>query len=178
LSSLGVGFALARRNSVVVGQPRAPIANAKVQESLSKEVVSALQNSPVVTLYSIHPTSSFEGLQDAQRYMRMAQPKAPPIKELFRGYPVWGKTVVSGAQKNVLLQAFYDGIAKPFPMAGCFSPHHALRVQSGGKSYDFVICFSCSQFSSSGSRNNQPIHPEVEPVFDAILKNAGVPLAG
>jgi hypothetical protein len=31
------------------------------------------------------------------------------------------------------------------PQANCFEPHHALRVTSGGQTFDLVICFACNE---------------------------------
>lgn len=162
---IGAGFAVARRNSVAIEQAKAPVPSTKVTAALGAAPLRALQAAPQVMLYSLSP------------YAMAASPAAAG-KEKFGSWVVLGKTQVSGAQKNALLQAFYDGINQPSRMAKCFWPRHAIRVNNNGKSYDFVICFECYQFSSSATKGNQPINPEAQPVFDAILKNAGVPLAG
>lgn len=176
LVGIAIGIFVSRRDAVTVTQQASPKANVAIKKALSPTVVSALENSPTLTLYSIH-WSIVPTLKVAQDNAKMMQPELPPVEEIFHNYPVLGKTTVSGPQKNALLQAFYDGIAKPSPMAGCFMPRHALRVQNGGKNFDFIICFSCSQFSSSSAKFNQPINPAVRPVFDAILQNAGIPIA-
>jgi hypothetical protein len=165
---VGVGFALTRRNSVATAQSKAPVPPAKVTAVLGAAPLRALQAAPQVTIYSISP------------YAVAASPAVAKNEKLGR-WVVLGKTQVSGAQKNALLQAFYNGINQPPSwMAKCFWPRHAIRVNNNGKSYDFVICFECYQFSSSASATsgNQPISPEAQPTFDAILKNASVPLAG
>ncbi|HEY0073291.1 MAG TPA: hypothetical protein VGB77_04245 [Abditibacteriaceae bacterium] len=162
---IGAGFAVARRNSITIEQAKAPVPSTKVTAALGTAPLRALQATPQVTLYSISP------------HALSASPAAAG-KEKFGSWVVLGKTAVSGTQKNVLLQAFYEGISRSGGTMLCFEPRHALRVQNNGKSYDFVICFACRQFTSPTQKYNQAINPEAQTVFDAILKNAGVPLAG
>jgi hypothetical protein len=63
----------------------------------------------------------------------------------------------------------------------CFDPRHAIRVQHEGKSIYLLICFECEQvYVYVGDELDRdkwfPIKASAQPVFDEVLKAAGVPL--
>lgn len=65
---------------------------------------------------------------------------------------VVAKTKVTDASvKTELLDAFYKGVAdaRPDASAACFSPRHAIRATSKGKTVELVICFDCYGFRGS-----------------------------
>ncbi|QDV34829.1 hypothetical protein [Tautonia plasticadhaerens] len=104
-----------------------------------------------------------------------------PSLASFRGYPVLGLVHVEQADRaSVLIDAFNNGVARGGTVVDCFWPRHGLQVERiGGEVVDYVICFECLQFvshrgesSASGTTDRSP-----QPVFDALLRSAGVPLA-
>jgi hypothetical protein len=109
--------------------------------------------------------------------------KPPPKgKETFRGWVVLGKTVVKGKARDELVAAFEAGVAESIGTGAlCFRPRHGIRVQHGGKTFDFVICFECLQtqiYDGKGARLRGVLHSDSpQPVFDKVLRDAGVPLA-
>lgn len=66
--------------------------------------------------------------------------------EVFRIAVDGRSVVVKGDAKSEVLDAFYEGIIRPEPMAGCFKPHHGLRAKSGGDEVEIQICFTCMNF--------------------------------
>jgi hypothetical protein len=83
--------------------------------------------------------------------------------------------VVRGDAKAEVLDAFYEGIIRPEPMAGCFKPHHGLRAKSGGDEVEIQICFTCKNFAGkwgSGEafgRGMGRISGSPATIFDRIL---------
>ena len=64
----------------------------------------------------------------------------------------------------------------------CFDPRHAIAVKYEGKSLYLSICFQCNQvFVYVDGQNDVALRfytsDTPEPVFDDVLKAAGVPLA-
>lgn len=118
-----------------------------------------------VTLYSIDPNDN-----------------AKQQEESFRGRPVLGKVEIqTPAQRKELVAALKDGIARrPEHYAKCFEPRHGLRIVDKDKMTEYVICFSCSNYSEhsdDGGKGLQAINSDVRPTFDKPLQDAGVPLA-
>ena len=65
-------------------------------------------------------------------------------------------------------------------VAGCFDPRHAIRVEADGGMHDFVICFECLQvyWYVDGERKDSSLASDSpEPLFDRVLREAGVTLA-
>jgi hypothetical protein len=103
-------------------------------------------------------------------------------KEQFLGYPLLGKVVITDPNKrHELMKALSDAISRrPEYSAKCFWPRHAIRAVSAGKKLDYVICFECSnfeQFEGQQKIHYGPINKDVQPLFDKVLQDAGVPLA-
>ncbi|MBS1713270.1 MAG: hypothetical protein JST30_02910 [Armatimonadetes bacterium] len=61
----------------------------------------------------------------------------------------------------------------------CFSPRHAIHASDGKTTVDVLVCFEClnGRYESPGLRGSFRINTYPEPVFNAFLKAAGVPLA-
>ena len=63
----------------------------------------------------------------------------------------------------------------------CFEPRHAVSAYHDGSRVDVVICFECGWMSTSVSSEPSGHRLEMNPTgqgfFDAILKDAGIPLA-
>lgn len=99
----------------------------------------------------------------------------------FHGWRVLGWTTVSDPSARVrLADALRAGLreADDAMRATCFNPRHGLRVVHGDRTYDLVICFECGHAQAiEGSRGEvPPVSPSPQPVFDEVLRAAGVPL--
>ncbi len=163
-----------------------PVPQAWVEKVISPTNFMALQGAEKVTLYSLYPEYSLysdygASLQEAQRRLSSFRPPLHTT-ELFHGYPVLGKVVLSASQTNAMLRAFYDGIPQPGGFDGraaCFSPGHSFRVEQAGKITDFVICFRCGQFLINPKQQygrSIYITKSPQPVFDALLKSRAIAL--
>jgi hypothetical protein len=100
--------------------------------------------------------------------------------EYFRGYPILGKIEIEGAeQRQRLISALKQAVATSSGKPDCFWPRHALKVTENGATTEYVICFQCGQVEEYGAWNswNRAISADFQPVFDAPLKAAGVPIA-
>jgi hypothetical protein len=100
---------------------------------------------------------------------------------LHNRYPVLGKVeITEPKQRREIISALKTAVETPSSRKACFIPRHAIRFIKGGKTIDLVICFQCSnyqiyrqgEYDSGGG-----IGDSVQPLFDEILRDAGVPLA-
>jgi len=97
-------------------------------------------------------------------------------------YIVLGKTPLKDVtvRKN-LISAFRKGVEEnQDTVAACFNPRHKIHVRRGHEEADFVICFECAQVYVYGSDERKGyflISGSPQPVFDKILREAGVPLS-
>lgn len=97
---------------------------------------------------------------------------------------VIGKTTVTDRKTRGTLLAALDH-AMPQHNLGrksCFDPRHAIRVRHQGKTYYLSICFECDHvYVYVDDEIDGALYFETsqiaEPVFDAVLRDAGVPLA-
>lgn len=124
-----------------------------------------LDNASQVTLYSLRSDGG----------MRIS----PSSKAgEFHGYPILGKIELSEKEiqrtKSLIDKAIADNWAN---RQFCFYPHHGLRVLSGKKTLDCVICFKCKTMMtySVGTDGSTPFGHAPEKFFNQLLKNAGVP---
>lgn len=108
----------------------------------------------------------------------------PPTGETLYGYPVLGRVEVNDPdQIRKLIAGLREGLNAPdVPLAKCYWPRHVLRVEQGGQTADYVICFQCQQYRLYlDGLNRTPAHPSisprVRPVFDKPLADAGIPIA-
>jgi hypothetical protein len=133
--------------------------------SLPQPIGSAFRDSDEVILYSLAPDTETAG------------------KESFHGFAVHGKTVIQDTStRKKLFNAFAKGVEDhDGSVAACFIPHHGLRVRSGGKTTDLVICFMCAQvyvYDSESSTKHESILISKSPrgAFDEVLKAGNVPV--
>jgi hypothetical protein len=103
-------------------------------------------------------------------------------KDGFHGWKVLGKTTVQDAEtRKKLVAALQKGVEENTGIAaGCFNPRHGIRVTRDGQATDFVICFECLQvevYSGETARRGFLVTNSPQPAFDAVLKEAKLPLA-
>ena len=64
--------------------------------------------------------------------------------------------------------------------AKCFDPRHGIRVTTGGKSVDLIICFECSWVYVYLDKDDEAAHLTIkrdqQPALNKILTDAKVPL--
>ncbi len=99
----------------------------------------------------------------------------------FHGYKVLGRTLITDPATRQLLinnlQAAARGIIFPNK---CFNPRHGIRVTANGRTYDLVICFECLQiyvYEGEILQTTFNVKAFPQPVFDQVLRDAGLPLA-
>jgi hypothetical protein len=130
---------------------------------------NVLDHADQFVLYSLDPRSV--------EYLR--PPEAYP-QEVFHDFPVLGRVEVQDAAKQAeLLRALYEGIAaKNIEPANCFFPRHGVRASLNGVTVDLVICFECSQIQIHPAKGKDVLtSASPQPVFNRVLKEAGVELA-
>jgi hypothetical protein len=127
------------------------------------------------------PRGAWNALNDADRYELLS---LNPLlsKPDYYGHEILGRTVIhDAATRERLNEAFQSGVrASDGGMMACFNPRHGIRVTHKGVSTDFVICFECRQVQVwRGGRKIAffLVSDSPQPVFDDVLKSAGVPLA-
>jgi hypothetical protein len=108
----------------------------------------------------------------------LPEPEKTKRKDHFHGYTVLGKTAIKDAagRKN-LVESFTKGMQGAIIPAKCFEPRHGIRATHDGKTMDLVICFACSQFyvhDASGKSTKYLVNATPEPLFDKVLKDAGI----
>jgi hypothetical protein len=99
--------------------------------------------------------------------------------DILHGYPILGATKLNEADQARVAEALNAAVQDSLASA-CFIPRHAIRIEEGGVQKDYVICFECLQYYvyADGKKTGYGlITKEPQPVLDAILKKAGIPLA-
>jgi len=133
-----------------------------------------LQGMPSAVASALRQADSFELLSlDPEHNRKDAD---------FHGYKVLGRTLITDdpATRKLLynkLQSATRSII--FPMK-CFNPRHGISVTAKGRTYDLLICFECLQvYVYEGDKHELTftVKADPQPVFDQVLRDAGLPLA-
>jgi hypothetical protein len=108
------------------------------------------------------------------------QRKDPP-KVAFHDWRVLGKTTVTDADtRQRLLAALEKGAREnDGTVAGCFNPRHGIRVKSGDKTIDLVICFECYSaaiYAGDEKTGSFLTTRSPQPELNKVLTAAKVPL--
>lgn len=130
------------------------------------------------------PAAARTILQKAAQFELLSLDPAPEKDKSrlgFHGYRVLGKTAVKDVVQKKLVEAFLKGTEGDIAPAKCFDPRHGIRATHDGKTVELVICFECSQFKlyvgSEEADEALLVGKTPEPVFDKVLKDAGIPKA-
>ncbi len=94
-------------------------------------------------------------------------------KDNFNDYPVLSKIeVVDPKLQSELKSALIEGMNQNAIEAKCFNPRHGLRVSSGLKTIDVVICFECNKLEVHSTKrvNALSVSNSAEALFDRILE--------
>jgi hypothetical protein len=147
--------------------PNTPAAPAPVENSpLPDAAENALSTGTDVELFSLSPDDQ-ENRDESQG---------------FHGWEILGSTPIQDqTTRTKLLTAFRAGVEEnDGSVDGCFDPRHGIRVKHDGKTFDFVICFTCYSvvWYVDDKQESEAILITDSPrgVFDGVLKTAKVPL--
>jgi hypothetical protein len=150
----------------VVGGPSGD-AYLAVHSRIPEEARAALEKPDRFELFSLEPARLEENEEGS-----------------FRWRKVLGSTVIKDAavRNKIVLslkQAAEEGGAA---FAGCFIPRHGIRVTRDRKDFDFLVCFECRSvllFSRDDDEDYDSfqITDLPQPVFDGVLRAAGIRLA-
>lgn len=137
------------------------------------EAVQALAHPGRVTIYSLEP---------------MIRP-APAGRALDK-FTVLGDAPLVGAEVSEAINAFRDAIAHPITIsdgqgheevvvAACFEPRHAISVQSGGHTFDYIICYTCGSLEvfRDGKFYSDVLAGGSPALLNAMLNAKNLPLA-
>jgi hypothetical protein len=99
--------------------------------------------------------------------------------ETFHGYLVLGQLaadspMIKDRVRAALTAALTD--LDPGPPAMCFEPRVGVRLMSGGRQLDILLCFQCltSAFYLDGSELHGPLASKGEAHFTALLDEHGI----
>jgi hypothetical protein len=105
------------------------------------------------------------------------------VKDGFHDWKVLGKTEVKDAEtRKKLVSALAKGAEEnDGTVANCFNPRHGIRATHGKKTVELVICFECLQVKGYVDKGDKETANFLtakmpQPVFDKVLKDAGVKL--
>ena len=127
------------------------------------------------------PRTAWNALNDADRYELLSL--NPHLsKPDYYGHEILGQTLVQAPSvrerlNNTLKAGARSSDGRAY---ACFNPRHGIRVTHADVVTDLLICFECRQVQVW--RGGQKIayflvSESPQPVFDEVLKSAGVPLA-
>jgi hypothetical protein len=156
LKSFAIVAALCCPGAILASPAESP---ADPENRLPAEALSALHAPDSVVLYALEPWDD-------------GRPQ-------LHGYKVLGKATLDGEQRAAALAEFETSVARWDGAVGaCFDPHHALRVEHEGHTYDFLLCYLCQsmqvyrdgkEFAGVGATGS------AEPL-NALLRAKGLPL--
>lgn len=133
------------------------------EKRIPADIVDLLRNSDRFDLYSLEISDN------------------PPDPHGFHDYPVIGKTAIDDKQLQTelvdeLVRANSDWVDElGSTMPDCFEPRHGIRVERGGETMDFVICFTCRSANYYTSRGRSSFGLSSFPQrFNETLDKAGI----
>ncbi|HVS35057.1 MAG TPA: hypothetical protein VMS17_05710 [Gemmataceae bacterium] len=133
----------------------------RAEDKLPDAARTALEKADQIDVMSLDPAGDEKG------------------KDAFHDYKVLSKTTVKdGDARKEITTALEKGVAEGGPIAKCFEPRHGLHVVYQDKTYDFLICYQCSQiqvFSGTAEPATVATSSASKAALDKALKNAGTP---
>jgi hypothetical protein len=106
--------------------------------------------------------------------------EAGPGESTLHGFKIIGQLNLDRDLEKAVAAHFKAAIATwDGTGAGCFDPRHALTVTSGGKTYDFLLCYECGELEIfSGKRMIADMRARgTGEALNAILSAHKVPLS-
>lgn len=147
--------------------PRQPGERYHLRPALAEELWQYVTNADQIVLYSLLPDF---------------QPGKAPAAH-FHGYSILGSIEIGEPARKASISAALRAGAEAGTLGyRCWDPHHGVRVEQGRRILDFVICFTCECMQvfvdpNSDSFEWADITAEPETVLDALMTEAGIPLA-
>jgi hypothetical protein len=159
--------------------PRLPIRILAIATALIVACTGCSADNKGPAYHNEIPGSAKAALEKADQFELLSVDPAQN-KGNFHGFRVLGRTQVKDADtRKKLVAAFEKGVEENDGGAGmCFNPRHGIRVTYKSKVVEFVICFQCSHVDVYGDekRDHFLTTGSPQPVFDQVLREAGVPL--
>lgn len=144
---------------------------------LPRDVLAIMEQPDAYELLSLDP-----GFFQRQALRDDAPRNSATDVETFHGWAVLGRTAISDPEiQKRLNEALREGIRGNRRMvAACFTPRHAIRAVQGTHVAEIIVCFECLRLQVL--RDGREIDTLLttafpEPVFNTILRDAGVRLA-
>jgi hypothetical protein len=131
----------------------------------------AISQSSAADLTSVLPSEAQQAFATAISVELFGiSPYRDPAKPNFHGHPVL-KRVVATADRTRILSALTESMRGAPEPARCFIPRHALRVQTSGRTYDYLLCFECGRMRllTDGKQTNFVLGRKVPPLFTSLL---------
>ncbi len=141
-------------------------------EESKVEISQAIANSSSISILSLEP---------GEKGTRNADGECTGY--CYFGVSVLGQSNLTSSASNAIRKDLASWVANPMPesIELCFNPRHGVRVISNGHTYDFVVCFECSQTSVYKDSAEEPIaflyYKGSQDDWDKILSSANIPLA-
>jgi hypothetical protein len=129
--------------------------------------------------------STWSALQEANQYELLSlDPKdpGPSSPGRFHGWRVLGRTTITDPHlRKQLNDSLRAGAREETMPSGCIiQPRHGIRLLRGDKVVDLAICFQCTDvevFEGEQRSGGFLVSKSPEPVFDQVLRAAGIPRA-
>jgi hypothetical protein len=123
---------------------------------------------------------ALETAEQYELYSLLPKPEAEKPQREFHSYTVLGSvSIAAPAVRQRLTDALKIGSRSGYPKS-CFEPRHGIGVRRGDEVTDFVICFECNYVRIMKERQfvgGFVVDSSPQPVFDEVLKGAGIALA-
>ncbi len=134
---------------------------ARAEDKLPDAARTALEKTDQIEVLSLDPQGGETG------------------KDAFHEYKVLARATVKEADaRKEIAAAVEKGVGEGGPIAKCFEPRHGLHVVYQDKTYDFLICYQCSQiqiFMGTAQAETVPTSGASKAALDKALKNADAP---
>lgn len=112
----------------------APGISAASENELPADAAEALRSGSGVVIYSLEPYEPEGGEGTGS--------------ERLHGFQVLGRAALDPADARAAVAEFETAIAGwDGAVAMCFDPRHALRIESGGHTFDFLLCYDCNELA-------------------------------
>lgn len=132
-----------------------------------RDPISVLHSPDKVLLYSLDGDAFRSG-------------REVPGAELFHHVAVLGKVEILDSDERLsAVSAVKDGIEEGGVAKDCFRPRHGLRVETGGRTIDFVICFECGHIEiyDGKQKTGRTVALAPQRTLNRLLRKANVPLS-
>lgn len=122
---------------------------------------------------------SVDGIFDERRVVKFQNLTE---EEKFHGFPILGTVEITNRRdRKAIISSIQTGINEGDMVASCFWPRHGLRIMTTDSTYEYKICFECSQYrvykDFDDRRSGGTISSSPQEFLNTYFKKAGVPIA-